>query len=61
MAQLAGGDEKHEKELLQHGVACPRIAQHRADEVHRVLDEGESVGDALHLLRPDGLKRLVAG
>ena len=40
VAQLARGHQEREQDLLRHGVPCPRIPQHCADEVHRVLDKG---------------------
>ena len=51
VVQLAGGDKERDQELLRHGVACPCVTQYRADEVHRVLNEGGSVDEVLYLLR----------
>ena len=49
--QLARSHQQREEELLRHGVPCPRIPQHRANEVHRVLDEGRRAGEARVLRR----------
>ena len=58
MAQLARGNEEREQKLLWHGVACLRITQYRADEVHWVLNAGGSVGGVRDLLRLGHLLRL---
>ena len=39
------------EELLRHGVSCPCIPQHRADEIHRMLDEGGCANEACVLRR----------
>jgi hypothetical protein len=58
VVQLPGGDEEREEELLLHGVALARIPQHRADEVHRMLDEARSCGGSLLSGGPERLMRL---
>ena len=40
VSQLSGGGEEHEEELLLHGVPLASVAQHSADEVYWMLDEG---------------------
>ena len=42
MAQLPGGDKECVQRLLLYGVPFAGVSEHRADEVHGVLDEGSA-------------------
>jgi hypothetical protein len=57
VAQLPGGDEEHEEELLLHGIALTCISQDCADEVHGVLDEACSCHSSLLFGGPERLAR----
>ena len=56
VSELSGGSEEREKEFLLHGVPLASIAQHSADEVYWMLDEGRLGCDTI-----GSLGRLVRG